>query len=706
MKITYSLYVLLLAISPLFSQNNFPAGSVSHGVILPSIGTVNTLIIFAQFPDDNYDTSNVLWPKGKAPADEDKWISETWTDNPVQGSLTHYFNDMSFNKFKFIGKTVSVIAPHTRQWYLDSSLKRGDIQKDIILQLNKKMNFAEFDNWKWVADYKQANQPDGMIDMIIFIWRNIARELPDENLIKTKLEFSNDIATLGGFKTPQSTYNYVFTVDNGSRKVNTIYSGVTIRNYLPDRNITFKIVVHEVSHYLLGDESYHSGFGFWGMLPSYGIKSIVANSFERSQLGWIKLKNISGRYMRTISSIKLSDYATTGEAVSLEIDSSSGQYFYIENHQDISYWETQFKLGNIEKGLYVIRKDRLTPSNSNDNPASANMRLIPASGRFDWDVEQQTNNPWGSDPVELPVFNKLKPDRINGYSDLDYIPYTWDNIKQKGFPVYFTEDKSGNAQLDIKLSGDGYDAFRIGYNEVFSPWSNPNSYTHRRIPTPFGFKIDSLKDGSYYIDVYVNTSIEAPPSKPFGLTAAIDSTGNYINLTWQPNIEPDLSSYEISRKIGDEWNIIGITKDSSFADTSIYSISSENHLTTSYRVRAKDIQNFYSIYSDSQSINTISVHKITSVDEKTGIKEYKLYQNYPNPFNPSTTIKYSIPHSAHVILKVYDILGREAAVLVNEQKAAGTYKIDFNASSLASGIYVYKIEAGNYSDVKKFVLLK
>ena len=706
MKIIYSLYALLLAISPLFSQNNISAGSDNHGIILPSIGTVNILLVFAQFPDDSYDTANVLWPKGQAPADENKWINETWTDNPIQGSLTHYFNDMSFNKFKFIGKTVSVIAPHTRQWYLDNNLRRGDIHKDIILQLNKNMNFAEFDSWKWIADYKQVNQPDGMIDMIIFIWRNISIELPDENLIKNKLEFSNDIANLGGFKTPEKSYNYIFSVDNNLRKVSTNYSGITIRNYLPDRNNTFRIVVHEISHYLLGDVSYHSGFGFWGMLSSYGIKSIVANSFERSQLGWIKLKNISGHDTRTISNIKLSDYATTGEAVSLEIDSGSGQYFYIENHQDISYWETQFKFGNIEKGIYVIRKNRLTPSNANDNPASANMRLIPASGRFDWGMEQKINNPWGSDPAELPVFKKLKPDRIYGYDDLDYIPYTWDNIKQRGFPIYFTEDQYGNAQLDVKFSGDGNDAFRAGYNEIFSPWSNPNSYTHRRIPTPFGFKIDSLKDGAYYLDIYVNTSIEAPPSKPIGFTAAFDSAVNYVNLNWQSNIEPDLFSYEISRKIGDEWKVIGITKDTSFADTSISSISSENLLTAGYRVRAKDTQNFYSIYSDSQLIKTIPVNKITSADEITSIKEYELYQNYPNPFNPSTTIKYSILHSAHVILKVYDILGREVANLVNEQKAAGIYKIDFNASFLSSGIYVYRIEAGNFIAVKKLILLK
>lgn len=88
--------------------------------------------------------------------------------------------------------------------------------------------------------------------------------------------------------------------------------------------------------------------------------------------------------------------------------------------------------------------------------------------------------------------------------------------------------------------------------------------------------------------------------------------------------------------------------------------------------------------------------------------DYSLSQNYPNPFNPSTSIKYSIPVSGFVTLKVYDILGNEVASLVNANQNEGQYSVDFNTSSLnlSSGVYFYKLSTGNFTDVKKMSLIK
>ena len=86
--------------------------------------------------------------------------------------------------------------------------------------------------------------------------------------------------------------------------------------------------------------------------------------------------------------------------------------------------------------------------------------------------------------------------------------------------------------------------------------------------------------------------------------------------------------------------------------------------------------------------------------------QFGLSQNYPNPFNPSTKIDYQIPNSGLVILKVYDVLGKEVATLINEVKQAGSYTVTFNASSLPSGTYFYRLEAGDYLNVKKMILLK
>jgi len=85
---------------------------------------------------------------------------------------------------------------------------------------------------------------------------------------------------------------------------------------------------------------------------------------------------------------------------------------------------------------------------------------------------------------------------------------------------------------------------------------------------------------------------------------------------------------------------------------------------------------------------------------------YALEQNYPNPFNPTTTIKYQIPEQSFFTLKVYDVLGNEIACLVNEKKSVGSYEVKFDATELPSGIYFYRMQAGNYADTKKMVLLK
>ena len=90
----------------------------------------------------------------------------------------------------------------------------------------------------------------------------------------------------------------------------------------------------------------------------------------------------------------------------------------------------------------------------------------------------------------------------------------------------------------------------------------------------------------------------------------------------------------------------------------------------------------------------------------TILDNYVLYQSYPNPFNPSTTIKYSLPQSDNVSLKVFDILGREVAVLINEYKTAGIYTVEFNASRFASGVYFYQLRAGDFVEAKKMILMK
>ena len=85
---------------------------------------------------------------------------------------------------------------------------------------------------------------------------------------------------------------------------------------------------------------------------------------------------------------------------------------------------------------------------------------------------------------------------------------------------------------------------------------------------------------------------------------------------------------------------------------------------------------------------------------------FKLHQNFPNPFNPSTNIKFQLPEKSFVRLIIYDMLGREVETLLNENMNAGFYSFAFNAVNLNSGIYFYKLEAGDFKETKKMILVK
>jgi hypothetical protein len=124
-------------------------------------------------------------------------------------------------------------------------------------------------------------------------------------------------------------------------------------------------------------------------------------------------------------------------------------------------------------------------------------------------------------------------------------------------------------------------------------------------------------------------------------------------------------------------------------------------------------------------VTDYSLDIITNVEEETELLDFRLEQNFPNPFNPSTTIKFSIPTSPQshpyqggeakqgwfVQLKVYSVLGNEIATLVNEELSAGSYEVEFNSTglihqTLPSGIYFYRLQAGNFVETKKMLILK
>ena len=176
--------------------------------------------------------------------------------------------------------------------------------------------------------------------------------------------------------------------------------------------------------------------------------------------------------------------------------------------------------------------------------------------------------------------------------------------------------------------------------------------------------------------------------------------GNNVNLNWVTATEINNSGFEIERAFSSSstlnWNkVIFVNGNGTTTEAQSYSFMDEKLANGKYFYRLKQLD------FDGSFEYSNEVEVIVTVPEKL-----ELSQNYPNPFNPSTNIKYQISTSNHVLLIVYDVLGNEVATLVNEVKPAGNYEVKFDARSLSSGTYFYKLQAGSFVETKEMVLMK
>ena len=169
----------------------------------------------------------------------------------------------------------------------------------------------------------------------------------------------------------------------------------------------------------------------------------------------------------------------------------------------------------------------------------------------------------------------------------------------------------------------------------------------------------------------------------------IDSSGKII---WESNLFPRPQHDETLNCVAN------------CSDSGVIAVGINSGMTTG-------AQDYYAIKTDKNG-NTFptSIIKINSIISD----DYIMYQNYPNPFNPVTHLEFGIPDLGFVLLKIYDILGKEVAVLINEMLSPGIYKSTFNGSNFASGVYFYRLvvspsnpmESGDFSEIKRMVLIK
>jgi ligand-binding sensor domain-containing protein len=267
-------------------------------------------------------------------------------------------------------------------------------------------------------------------------------------------------------------------------------------------------------------------------------------------------------------------------------------------------------------------------------------------------------------------------------------------------------------QYVVAIAIENNENFWFGTNVVFNNIRvgglykyNPNTGNFQKyniansgLPHNFVFGIDFDNDGNKWIATY-------------GGAAKFDGTTNWI--TYNINNTNYVSDVKVDSN-NDIWfatfsDAAGQGGGIAFYDGSVWITydTSNSELTSnnSYRIEIDENGNKY--FTCGNGICIFNENGINDVKVNNNLpEEFQLLQNYPNPFNPVTKISWQSPVGSHQILKVYDMLGNEIATLVNEYRPAGSYELEFDASSLTSGVYFYQLKAGAYVATRKMILLK
>ena len=313
---------------------------------------------------------------------------------------------------------------------------------------------------------------------------------------------------------------------------------------------------------------------------------------------------------------------------------------------------------------------------------------------------------------------------------------TWSStyLGNAGLKLYSSEqDYTGLAAMHpntpdiiyISTTYDPRDSTFLTKHEIFKGVTKDSGKTWAWTPITENSTMDNLRPivpawenyktaliwfrGTYYSAQNIDAQIvgiitDETSTLPVELTSfSAAQSGSTIQLKWNTATEVNNRGFEIEKQVkknneyGD-WFSIGFKEGKGTSSQPVsYSYGDNNidYSASSVRYRLKQID----YEGTSEYSNIVEVNNISPTN-------YALTQNYPNPFNPTTTIKYSIPQDNFVSLKVFNVIGKEVATLVNKEMKTGTFTVNWNAGNLPSGVYFYKLSSGNFLEIRKMVLLK
>lgn len=525
-----------------------------------------------------------------------------------------------------------------------NSYNAGTINKEIIQKVDAQVDFTQYDNWSG----KNLGS-DGKVDLIIIIHRGLIAPW-----------LYTGIAELG-------CTNFYVDGKLVEGKFGNNPSGVYCSSGAWGLYYMKYLIAHEIGHLLLGPGhiDYLNNSALMTQQPVWnGYKGMMA--WERERLNWISYTEINSD-----TQISLADYVTDDAVVKIPV--STNEYFLIENRQKISPHD---EAG--DKGIYIYHI-------TNAHWSMPNIDMECADGNWNFSYNTTTKK------ISKPTSNR------NGYDEMNYSVYDYGlNRYVACYQPYYEKNSAW---------GDDTDAFDPAYNNIFSPYSNPASTNGGNK----SFYVELLSNSNpSQIKINFTNMNEAPISKPMNLRYTNNS--NSPNIIWDANNEPNLTGYEIYRD-GD-WIATVSSSTTNYTDLGVQFTKPIWAYDINYRVKAVAGQK-KSIFSNALVVSgkIISVapkindenRDLINIDET----EFENYiSNYPNPFNPVTTIGYTISEAGMVSLKIYNTLGQEVAVLVNEQKQSGKYQVQFNAVNLPSGVYFSKLQVGTKLFTKKLLLTK